>query len=114
MHDPTDILEAIEAEDRARELQAAATALFADDLVGVMREPAGRRFISSVLDMAGANAASFDPANPEPHVTAWREGRRSLGRELQQLLHTECPELFDAMLRERAEWLRKTKAEALL
>lgn len=111
-HDPTDILAVLDAEERDRALREAVQVGFADDLVAVMGEPSGRRFVWALLEITGNNARSFDPSNTDPYLTAWREGRRDIGREIQQRLFEHCPGRYDEMLRERAADLRRLKESA--
>lgn len=110
-YDPTDIIEALDAETRAEQTRQAIERTHEEDLVELMRQPIGRRFVAKLIDDSGCNARSFDPANPNPHVTAFNEGRRDVGRKLQEQVHLLCPELFDEMLRERAAELRRLKKE---
>lgn len=89
--DPTDIrgeqarLALSEEERRKKRL------LELSDLTVVMRSPEGRRVVWQAMAFAGIYRSSFDNSGS---VTAWNEGRRSVGLYLLQQL-TGSKELFD-------------------
>lgn len=111
MSHPTDILDVIESEERQRVVREVFAAKHEDDLVELMKLDVGRRFVSRLLELTGCNAASFTIDNPDPCVTAFREGRRDIGRVLQAQLYELCPANYDLMLRERAAEIRQMKKE---
>lgn len=109
--DVTDIQAVIAAEQAARQQQIADAEQASDALKAVMQSREGRKFAWHLIDDSGCNGSSFDPTNPDPCVTAFNEGRRRVGLQLQNKLYALCPDLYDAMLRERSVELERRKKE---
>lgn len=109
--DPTDIQAIVAAEQEAQQRRLADDTLAADALVLVMQSREGRRLVWHIIDRSGCNGPSFDPSVPDPCVTAFNEGRRRVGLELQNQLYALSPDLYDVMLRERAAEQAQRKKE---
>ena len=71
-----------------------------NDIIAVMKTIEGRRFIARLLQACGLNRRSFNPANPDPQLTAWLDGHRDVGLGLTGDLTRICPELFVQMEKE--------------
>lgn len=70
-----------------------------EDLVWLMNDQRGRRFLWR--QMAKANV--FSPVfNPDAMVMAWNEGRRNEGLQLLTEINRLCPELYPVMAAENA------------
>lgn len=86
------------------------------DLTTIMATPSGRRFMWNLVEACGVLDASF--AGDE-RMTAYNEGRRSVGIELVQRLQAVTPDAYLKMVVEQAtlaaeEGLRRQAAEAQL
>lgn len=100
MTDPTDL---IGEEQRAKEAEAAArdiSLLAKNDLVWLMGEARGRRFIWRLLDKAGVYRTSFTGNS----ATFFNEGQRNIGLWVQALLIEHCPEQYFTMLNEQKDY----------
>lgn len=85
--------ERLKQRERQRERQAQ------EDLAAVMALPAGRRFVWLVIDgIAGVSSRSFDP---NAHVTAYNDGRRSVGIRLQVDAQRHCTDDYVRMIQEQ-------------
>jgi hypothetical protein len=51
--------------------------------------PEGRRELYQVIEMTHLYAPSFDPANPDPHLTHIHEGERNIGLYLMGILNAD-------------------------
>lgn len=100
MTDPTDI----RAEDaRAADAKAAASALSElekNDLVWLMSQERGRRFIWRLLSRAGVFQSSFTGNSG----TFFNEGRRDIGLWVLSSIMASCPEDFIKMLTEQKDY----------
>lgn len=67
----------------------------------VMSTRAGRLFVWSLIVGSGYFDSSFEPG--DPYITAFREGRRDVGRTLVQELQRLCASEYMTMQRERHE-----------
>jgi hypothetical protein len=109
--DPTDLERLRMLEERAEDVRRLEQARKVDDLLLLMAEPYGRRFVWGLINRSGCNRPSMDESNPNPLTTAFNEGRRREGLELQVILYDRCPDLYDRMLRERVDEQKRLKKE---
>jgi len=79
------------------------------DLAAVMSTPGGRRFIGSLLEVAGIYRNSFDS---DPLVMAANEGRRNGGLQLLADIQRVDPEAYIKLLQERLKALQQDQATA--
>jgi hypothetical protein len=70
------------------------------DLVWLMRDKRGRRFVRSVLDRAGVYRSSF---STNALQMAMNEGQRNAGLVLTADLVAHCPDMYFQMLKEHSE-----------
>lgn len=68
------------------------------DIRRLMTSKWGRRFLWRLMDQAGVFRLSF--AN-DPMAMAFAEGNRNSGLRILNLIHTLCPEHYNAMLKEQ-------------
>ncbi len=74
------------------------------DLAWVMSTIQGRRFVDSIRRDTGIRAQSF---RHDTHETAFNEGRRSVGLELEaRLIAPDLAHLFDQMEKEHRDRIR--------
>lgn len=72
----------------------------ANDIIALMLERQGRRIMFGLLARCGVYTSSFAG---DPHLTAYNEGRRSVGVAYLDVLNTRCPDEFVLMLKEHRE-----------
>lgn len=72
-----------------------------EDLKWLMSSPRGRRVMRRILEATNYQASSFVPG--DPHLTAYYEGRRSVGLHLVLDIQRLCPEQEVAMRAEGNE-----------
>lgn len=68
-----------------------------EDFLWLMRDKRGRRFVWRLLTWTHVFKTSFT-GNSE---TYFREGERNIGCRLIDEIHTTCPELYTAMVKEQ-------------
>ncbi len=68
------------------------------DIRRLMTSKWGRRFLWRLMDQAGVFRLSY--AN-DPMAMAFAEGNRNSGLRILNLIHTLCPEHYNAMLKEQ-------------
>ncbi len=95
-YDPTDILARQQAEQAAADAAAKSAAAEADDLRWLVSDKRGRRILARLIRSTGVNQRSHT-GNSE---TFFREGRRSVGIELQERLEADHFEEYILMLKE--------------
>ena len=69
------------------------------DIQQLVKTPAGRRYIWSVLSLCGVMSASM---RDNMYATAFREGQRDIGMKMLKDLVAANPESYDQMRRENA------------
>lgn len=74
------------------------------DLRIVMATPAGRRFISRLIEACGVYGASYDPGSERQ--TAYNEGRRAVGHSVIEHVHRVCPDSWALAQEERVHEYR--------
>lgn len=79
-----------------------------DELLWLMSDAKGRRFIWRRLNKAGIYRLSFAPG-VEPLAAAFAEGGRNQGLELMNLLMTHCPERYIQMQKEARNHERRNR-----
>lgn len=84
-------------EERAQERKLEHTSQLAD-LLYVMTDPAGRRFMHKLLSEAGLFRSSFDS---DPHKTAFNEGQRNVGLRLMADIMAIAPSQYAQMIEEQ-------------
>lgn len=100
---------------RTAEQQALRRAQNTADIGTLLKQPAGRRFIYSVIyERCGVDAKSF---TGDPLTMSMREGRRDVGIALKGEITEEYPDLFlemwgEAINRSKDETLDRKDAEA--
>lgn len=93
-----------ERDDRVATFQAAEREAAKADLAWVLSTIQGRRFVDMLRRDTGIRAQSF---RPDPHETAFNEGRRSVGLELEaRLIAPDLAHLFDQMEKEHRDRIR--------
>lgn len=100
MQDPTDLAGEEERIAQAKAEARDVSLLAKNDLVWLMGEARGRRFIWRLLDKAGIYRTSFTGNS----TTFFNEGQRNLGLWVQAMLIEHCPEKYFAMLNEQKEY----------
>ncbi len=70
------------------------------DLLHLASQPEGRRFLWSLIERTGAWSPSYDT---DANVTAYREGRRSIGLDLSEALKQVVPRQYLLMVQEAAQ-----------
>ena len=68
------------------------------DIRRLMTSKWGRRFLWRRMDQAGVFRLSF---SPDAMAMAFAEGNRNSGLRILTLIHTLCPEHYNAMLKEQ-------------
>ena|SRR5690348_16905418 len=71
-----------------------------DVLANLLSTPDGRAWVWGWLESTHVFAVSFDP---DPYVSAFREGERNVGLRLISQVTTVAPEAYIQMMRERAD-----------
>ena len=79
-----------------------------DDLLWLMSDKRGRRFMWRLLERAGIYQLSFVPGDPT--VTAFREGRRNQGLQLVAEVMQHCPNRFSEMQKEAPKHERRKES----
>lgn len=96
-YDPTDLhgQESYKAESEAKKriTQKAED----DDFKWLMSSKRGRAIIWRLLEQAGVFRISFSLNSMQ---MAFNEGNRNYGNQVLSMIHTLCPELYPAMVRE--------------
>lgn len=95
-NDPLDIEAPEKAEQDREEKLRLTQRREADDFKWLMADPRGRRVMWHLLSLAGVYQSSFT-GNSE---TFFREGRRSMGLKIVDLIHTHCPDKYATMTKE--------------
>lgn len=72
----------------------------ANDVIALMLERQGRRIMFGLLSKCGVYTGSFAA---DPQLTAYNEGKRSVGLSYLDVLNAYCPDEFVLMLKEHAE-----------
>ena len=72
----------------------------ANDIIALMLERQGRRIMFDLLSRCGVYTGSFAA---DPQLTAYNEGKRSVGLTYLDVLNTHCADQFVLMLKEHAE-----------
>jgi hypothetical protein len=103
--DPLDLSGQREKAEAAGEKARLEADQAAADLKAVMADPAGRRFVWRLLELAGIYRASF--AGESTHATAFNEGQRSGGLRMLSEIFSACPGSYELMVKEANE--RRTK-----
>lgn len=97
-HDPLDI----RGQERARADKALRDRLAQEaeeaDIRKLMTSKWGRRFLWRLMDQAGVFRLSYAP---DAMAMAFAEGNRNSGLRILNLIHTLCPEHYNAMLKEQ-------------
>ncbi|WP_422096886.1 endopeptidase [Variovorax sp.] len=93
------------ARDEAKKRQAQAARDEIDELLWLMSDPRGRRFMWRRLTDAGVYQSSFVPGDFS--LTAFNEGRRNTGLRLISLLTEHCPARFSEMQKEARTYERR-------
>lgn len=75
----------------------------ARELANILGHPQGIRFVRQLLHLSGVWTVSF--AGNDALVTAFNEGRRSMGLYLMELVRVHAPECLDELLGWREERL---------
>lgn len=107
MDDPLDPLVAqrVNAEQAKRERQLREQKRVV--LRKVLSSENGRTFVMDLIAEGRLFQISMDLDQSEKtHLTSFRDGRKSVAAELALEVVTSCPELWNTMLRERADRLR--------
>lgn len=68
------------------------------DVKWLMSSKRGRRVVWRLLDQTGVFRLSF---NPNAMHMAFAEGNRNFGNRMLALIHSLCPELYSAMVKEQ-------------
>ncbi len=68
------------------------------DIRRLMTSKWGRRFLWRLMDQAGVFRLSY---SPDAMAMAFAEGSRNSGLRILNLIHTLCPEHYNAMLKEQ-------------
>lgn len=68
------------------------------DIRRLMTSKWGRRFLWRLMDQAGVFRLSY---SPDAMAMAFAEGSRNSGLRILTLIHTLCPEHYNAMLKEQ-------------
>lgn len=68
------------------------------DVKWLMSSKRGRRMVWRLLDQSGVFRLSF---NPNAMHMAFAEGNRNFGNRMLALVHSLCPELYSAMVKEQ-------------
>lgn len=76
-----------------------------DDLLWLMSDKRGRRFVWRLLQRTGIYQLSFVPGDPA--VTAFREGNRNQGLQLLSEVMQHCPGRFNEMQKEAPKHERR-------
>ena len=100
MLDPTDLAGEEERATKAEAEVRGQTILAKADLVWLMGEARGRRFIWRLLDKAGVFRTSFTGNS----ATFFNEGQRNIGLWVQAMLIEHCPDKYFAMLNEQKDY----------
>lgn len=99
-----DIPTQTERDDRIAKFLSAEREAAIADLAWVMSTIQGRRFVDMLRRDTGIRAQSF---RPDSHETAFNEGRRSVGLELEaRLIAPDLAHLFDQMEKEHRDRIR--------
>ncbi len=69
-----------------------------DDVLYIMADPGGRRYVWDLLSFTGVFSVGWDPS-AKIHFNA---GMRNVGLKLFQELHQVCPDLYLVMAKEAA------------
>ena len=70
------------------------------DIKWLMGNKRGRRIIWRLLDQAGVFRSSF---NTNAMTMSFAEGHRNYGLRILALIHSQCPELYPAMMKEQTD-----------
>lgn len=92
------------AEQAEREAQAET-----DELLWLMSDKRGRRFVWRLLERAGIYRLSFVQGSFD--ATAFREGQRNEGLRLMSSLHQHCPERVSEMQKEARNHERRSSSK---
>ena len=107
-HDPLDLKgqdrDKVEDQARKRLMQAAED----DDFKWLMSSKRGRRIVWRLLEQAGVFRISFSQNSMQ---MAFNEGGRNYGNKILSLVHSLCPELYPAMLKESTNVNRNDDAD---
>jgi hypothetical protein len=79
-----------------------------DDLLWLMSDKRGRRFMWRLLQRTGIYQLSFVPGDST--VTAFREGNRNQGLQLLSEVMQHCPERFSVMQKEAPKHERRKES----
>jgi len=79
-----------------------------DELLWLMSDPRGRRFIWRQLDGFGVYRLSY--VQGDPALTAFNEGRRNEGLKLMSQILQHCPARFTEMQKEAKSYERRTSS----
>lgn len=111
VNDPIDLVEneIAKAEQAQRERQE--RAVQASVLQRLLSQEVGRTFVmDQLLEFAGVFRQSLNVNYSEAtHLTAFADGRRSVGLHIYNLIIETCPEMWQVMIRERARRLEAKK-----
>lgn len=100
MIDPTDIRAEEARSEAAKAANETLSELEKNDLVWLMSQARGRRFIWRLLSKAGVFQSSFTGNS----ATFFNEGRRDVGLWALASITAHCPEDFVKMLTEQKEY----------
>lgn len=95
--DKTDAL-TDEPQNAKREAAKLARQVEANDVKAVMATPQGRRVVRRWLAAAGIHRSTFAPGAPD--VSAYNEGRRALGLQIEEEVARHSPDHYLLMLNE--------------
>lgn len=95
------------AAEKARKAQLAAQTEI-DDLLWLMSDKRGRRFVWRLLGESGIYRPSYLPGVTDAMATAYSEGQRNGGLNLLTRVTQHCPERFSEMQKEAQANARRT------
>lgn len=102
--DPLDLSEQEAAEARRGDAMRLQRLTEVDDLKWLMSDKRGRRIMAWLLNKTGMLAIDFQP---DALLTAFKEGRRSLGVEVTRDLVEHTLDEYNRMTKEYQAWAKK-------
>ena len=80
-----------------------------EDVRALVATPGGRRLVWHLFGVSGLWGASF--AGEATHATAYQEGRRSVARDVMELLHRVAAPSYALMVQEQMAALQRRELE---
>lgn len=99
-HDPLDLDGQERAQANTDKRRKLAKDTEESDLKWLMGSKRGRRIVWRLLEQSGVFRLSF---NTNSMTMAFNEGNRNFGNRALALIHSTCPELYPAMLKEATD-----------